>query len=152
MSVPKVIVALDYNSEKEALEFAARVNPSLCALKVGNELFTTAGVALVEKLVKLDFKIFLDLIDFETASDEKSKKILTRGSTPHRLSSAFLLPCCIKLFSYSLARASIGLSLAADLAGMYPKITPIADEVITAITMDARENDIGIEGMKIERA
>lgn len=58
---PKVIVALDYNDAKSALEFVERVEPSLCKLKVGKELFTAAGPALVEELVKRNFKVFLDL-------------------------------------------------------------------------------------------
>lgn len=61
MSDPKVIVALDYNEEKLALDFASKVSPDSCKLKVGNELFTTAGPALVSKLVDKGFKVFLDL-------------------------------------------------------------------------------------------
>src|SRR5574344_1396841 len=58
---PKVIVALDYNDEKSALDFVAKVTPDLCKLKVGNELFTTVGPAFVSKLVDKGFKVFLDL-------------------------------------------------------------------------------------------
>lgn len=58
---PRVIVALDYPSADAALEFARRVNPQLCRLKVGKELFTVAGPQLVEKLVAMGFSVFLDL-------------------------------------------------------------------------------------------
>jgi orotidine-5'-phosphate decarboxylase len=58
---PKVIVALDFPGASEALEFASRVEPGMCRLKVGNELFTSAGPALVEKLASLGYEIFLDL-------------------------------------------------------------------------------------------
>ena len=58
---PKVIVALDYENEAKALEFVAKVDPKLCKLKVGKELFTAAGPQFVEKLVQKDFKVFLDL-------------------------------------------------------------------------------------------
>ncbi len=61
MTTPKVIVALDYPNAKTALHFANRVLPELCALKVGKELFTAAGPALVEQLVQQGFKVFLDL-------------------------------------------------------------------------------------------
>ena len=61
MSDPKVIVALDYDDEKSALDFVSRVNPDICKLKVGNELFTTAGPSLVSKLCDKGFKVFLDL-------------------------------------------------------------------------------------------
>lgn len=58
---PKVIVALDYADAKDALAFAAKVDPRYCNLKVGKELFTAAGPELVEQLVNKDFRVFLDL-------------------------------------------------------------------------------------------
>ncbi|WP_288841634.1 orotidine-5'-phosphate decarboxylase [uncultured Deefgea sp.] len=58
---PRVIVALDFSSAAAALAFADRVNPSLCRLKVGKELFTASGPALVEQLVARGFDVFLDL-------------------------------------------------------------------------------------------
>jgi orotidine-5'-phosphate decarboxylase len=58
---PRVIVALDYPDAASALAFAERVTPDLCRLKVGKELFTIAGPALVEQLVAKGFDVFLDL-------------------------------------------------------------------------------------------
>lgn len=56
-----VIVALDYGSAAPALELVARLSPGLCRLKIGKELFTRAGPALVETLQKQGFEVFLDL-------------------------------------------------------------------------------------------
>jgi len=56
-----VIVALDYHAEAPALELASRLSPELCRLKVGKELFTSCGPALVEKLQGQGFDVFLDL-------------------------------------------------------------------------------------------
>ncbi|MGN0894926.1 MAG: orotidine-5'-phosphate decarboxylase [Succinivibrio sp.] len=61
MADPKVIVALDYDNQESALKFVSSVNPELCKLKVGNELFTSAGPQFVSKLVDKGFKVFLDL-------------------------------------------------------------------------------------------
>ncbi len=58
---PKIIVALDFSEAKAALEFAGRLQPSLCRLKVGKELFTAEGPQLIEKLMKSGFEVFLDL-------------------------------------------------------------------------------------------
>src|SRR4030066_397738 len=58
---PRVIVALDYPKLSEALVFAARVTPEQCRLKVGFELFTSAGPAVVEALMTRGFDVFLDL-------------------------------------------------------------------------------------------
>ncbi|WP_432720451.1 orotidine-5'-phosphate decarboxylase [Jeongeupia wiesaeckerbachi] len=61
MNDPKVIVALDFADAAAALAFADRVSPRQCRLKVGKELFTTAGPQLVEALVAKGFDVFLDL-------------------------------------------------------------------------------------------
>jgi orotidine-5'-phosphate decarboxylase len=61
MNDPRVIVALDFAAAEQALAFAARLTPQSCRLKVGKELFTAAGPALLEKLAQRGFEIFLDL-------------------------------------------------------------------------------------------
>lgn len=61
MSDSKIIVALDYSSEAQAVEFVNKVSPELCKLKVGKELFTAAGPQFVEKIVSKGFDVFLDL-------------------------------------------------------------------------------------------
>ncbi|TCS70870.1 orotidine-5'-phosphate decarboxylase [Sulfuritortus calidifontis] len=60
-SEPRVIVALDYAAAAPALDFVARVEPGLCKLKVGKELFVAEGPRLVEQLVDRGFDVFLDL-------------------------------------------------------------------------------------------
>jgi orotidine-5'-phosphate decarboxylase len=61
MNDPKVIVAVDAQSRKDALRLVKRLQPELCSLKVGKELFTACGPAIVEKFVAEGFKVFLDL-------------------------------------------------------------------------------------------
>ena len=58
---PKVIVALDFSSADEALNLARKLDPAQCRVKVGKELFTRTGPALVEQLQQMDFELFLDL-------------------------------------------------------------------------------------------
>jgi orotidine-5'-phosphate decarboxylase len=60
-TAPRVIVALDYPSADAARAFVAGVDPTLCRLKVGKELFTRSGPALVAELVDMGFDVFLDL-------------------------------------------------------------------------------------------
>jgi orotidine-5'-phosphate decarboxylase len=57
----RIVVALDYADAKSALALVQRLNPESCRLKVGKELFTAAGPALVETLVQRGFDVFLDL-------------------------------------------------------------------------------------------
>lgn len=61
MNDPKIIIALDYPNAAPALALADRLEPSLCRLKVGKELFTATGPAVLEKLMQRGFEIFLDL-------------------------------------------------------------------------------------------
>ncbi len=56
-----VIVALDFPSENEALQLVDQLEPALCRLKVGKELFTRCGPDLVKQLVDKKFDVFLDL-------------------------------------------------------------------------------------------
>jgi len=57
----KIIVALDYADAVSALALVERLDPALCRLKVGKELFTVAGPELVRALVVRGFEVFLDL-------------------------------------------------------------------------------------------
>lgn len=57
----KIIVALDYAAADAASALIARLDPQLCKLKVGKELFTAAGPAWVERLVGQGYDVFLDL-------------------------------------------------------------------------------------------
>ena len=60
MSTP-IIVALDFPSRDAALALADRLDPQLCRVKVGKELFTRSGPAVVEALQAKGFEVFLDL-------------------------------------------------------------------------------------------
>jgi len=57
----RVIVSLDFPDGKEALDLCKKLDPASCKIKIGKELFTRAGPALVEKLISSDFDVFLDL-------------------------------------------------------------------------------------------
>lgn len=61
MHDPRIIVALDFPSAEDALLVVKKLQPELCRLKVGKELFTAAGPQLIEKLTHQGFEVFLDL-------------------------------------------------------------------------------------------
>jgi len=61
VSHSRIIVPLDYSEPKLALELVEKLQPALCRLKVGKELFTKAGPIMVEKLIGKGFDVFLDL-------------------------------------------------------------------------------------------
>ena len=57
----RIIVALDFPDERQALALVKYLDPAKCRVKVGKELFTRCGPALVEKLINTGFDVFLDL-------------------------------------------------------------------------------------------
>lgn len=58
---PRIIVALDFPDEQSALTLVDKLDPSLCRVKIGKELFVRCGPALVEKVQQKGFDVFLDL-------------------------------------------------------------------------------------------
>lgn len=56
-----IIVALDFASAKEALNLTQQLDPKKCRVKVGKELFTRAGPAILSSLHQQGFEVFLDL-------------------------------------------------------------------------------------------
>jgi len=61
MSDPKIIIAMDYPIAPPALALADKLDPALCRLKVGKELFTATGPALLGELMHRGYEVFLDL-------------------------------------------------------------------------------------------
>jgi orotidine-5'-phosphate decarboxylase len=58
---PKVVVALDFDQIIKAEAFVDKLDPKLCRLKVGKEMFTHFGPSFVTSLVKKNYDVFLDL-------------------------------------------------------------------------------------------
>lgn len=56
-----LIIALDYPSLDAALCMADQLDPARCRVKVGKELFTRSGPAVLEALHGRGFEVFLDL-------------------------------------------------------------------------------------------
>tara|TARA_B100000929_G_scaffold285578_1_gene269408 strand:+ start:641 stop:1348 length:708 start_codon:yes stop_codon:yes gene_type:complete len=61
MELPKIYVALDYQSASDADALIEQLPSGKVGLKVGKELFTSAGPQWVASLVEKGFSIFLDL-------------------------------------------------------------------------------------------
>lgn len=61
VSESPLIIALDYPSLDAALCMADQLDPARCRLKVGKELFTRSGPAVLEALHGRGFDVFLDL-------------------------------------------------------------------------------------------
>ncbi len=58
---PKVIVALDFESQQDAEAVIRKLEPGNCRLKVGITLFTKLGSEWIQKIQNQGFEVFLDL-------------------------------------------------------------------------------------------
>lgn len=56
-----IIVAVDKHNLNDALSLADSLDPTLCRLKVGKELFTVCGIQIVQAFHGRGFEVFLDL-------------------------------------------------------------------------------------------
>jgi orotidine-5'-phosphate decarboxylase len=61
MSTKPIIVALDYDNKNDALQLIDKLDPNMCRLKIGKEMFTLFGPELVREIHNRDFDLFLDL-------------------------------------------------------------------------------------------
>ncbi|WP_394129898.1 orotidine-5'-phosphate decarboxylase [Shewanella maritima] len=61
MSHKSILVALDYDNQTEALSLIDKLDPEMCRLKVGKEMFTLFGPDLVKQIHQRGFDLFLDL-------------------------------------------------------------------------------------------
>lgn len=57
----RIITALDFSDTVKARHLVEQLEPELTRLKIGNQLFTSAGPAFVEECQRAGFDVFLDL-------------------------------------------------------------------------------------------
>ena len=61
MNDKNIVVALDFDKQQTAFELIDRLEPSLCRLKIGKEMFTHFGPTFVQAVQNKGFDVFLDL-------------------------------------------------------------------------------------------
>ena len=61
MTEKPIIVALDFDNKHAALNLVDKLDPAMCRLKVGKEMFTLFGPQLVKDIHSRGFDLFLDL-------------------------------------------------------------------------------------------
>ncbi|MFT5790086.1 MAG: orotidine-5'-phosphate decarboxylase [Shewanella sp.] len=61
MTNKPILVALDYNNRNDALQLIDKLDPDMCRLKIGKEMFTLFGPQIVNDIHSRDFDLFLDL-------------------------------------------------------------------------------------------
>ena len=61
MNNKPLIIALDFADSRAALDLLGKLDPAICRVKIGKEMFTRYGPDLVKQVGKAGFEIFLDL-------------------------------------------------------------------------------------------
>jgi orotidine-5'-phosphate decarboxylase len=151
---PKIIVALDYPQAQGALDLVSRLEPSLCRLKIGKELFTLAGPQIVEQCMQRGFEVFLDLKfhDIPNTTAQACKAAASLGVwmvNVHALGGRKMMETAREAVASSarppkLIAVTILTSMAQeDLAGIGIAATPA--EMVLRLAMLAR--DSGLDGV-----
>ncbi len=60
LAAHSVVVALDCPDSASAQRLVEQLDPSLCALKVGKELFISEGPRWLEGLIQKGYQVFLE--------------------------------------------------------------------------------------------
>lgn len=79
----RLMLALDVPSAAEAEQLVARLGDQLRFVKVGLELYTVAGPDIVQKLVRMGKRVFLDLkfLDIEETVRRATARVASMGVT-----------------------------------------------------------------------
>jgi len=74
-----IIVALDYSDLSKANQFIAKLDPTVCHLKVGKNMFTQFGPDFVRELIQKKFSVFLDLKFHDIGLKLSLDQMLSKG-------------------------------------------------------------------------
>tara|TARA_R110001592_G_scaffold175466_3_gene414657 strand:+ start:2648 stop:3379 length:732 start_codon:yes stop_codon:yes gene_type:complete len=112
-----LIVALDYPDIKRALAMADLLDPKVCRVKVGKELYTKVGPKILEALHQKDFEVFLDL-KFHDIPNTTANAVAVAADlgvwmvNVHVSGGRKMMEACVnKLASYSSAPLLIGVTV-----------------------------------------
>ncbi|MGB0895463.1 MAG: orotidine-5'-phosphate decarboxylase [Parashewanella sp.] len=61
MTSKRILVALDYDNKQAAFDLVDQLDPAMCRLKIGKEMFTLFGPEFVKEVQAKGFDVFLDL-------------------------------------------------------------------------------------------
>jgi orotidine-5'-phosphate decarboxylase len=133
----RIIVALDFATETEALELVEKLGAGATAYKVGLQLLTSVGPSVVRHLVRRAKMVFLDLKLHEIPN-----------SVAGAVSAAGHLG--VSMVTVHASAGSAVLRAAVDAARPFPGMKVLALTVITSMGQDDM-NEVGIEGPVLEQ-
>ncbi|MGJ3699496.1 orotidine-5'-phosphate decarboxylase [Variovorax sp. AFSI2.2] len=126
-----IIVSLDFDSASGAFELVERLGPSARFYKVGLQLLTAAGPAVVQKLISGGKEVFLDL---------KLHEIPTSVAAAVQVAGAL----GASMVTVHASGGSAVLRAAVEAARAYPKLNVLALTVITSLR-DEDLRELGLD-------
>jgi orotidine-5'-phosphate decarboxylase len=133
----RIIVALDFGSEAEALALVEQLGLAASSYKVGLQLLTAAGPAVVRQLVGQGKRVFLDLKLHEIPSSVASAVAVAGGLG-------------VSMVTVHASAGSVVLSAAVKAAQPFPQLQVLALTVITSMG-DEDLAEIGVHGSVMEQ-
>jgi orotidine-5'-phosphate decarboxylase len=139
----RIILALDVDTESEALGLVERLNGYVGAFKVGMQLFNSTGPGIVEKINDLGGKVFVDLKFHDIPNTVGAAgRVMTRLNVfmfnVHAAGGSEMMRTVVDEARKEAARSKVNT----------PMI--LAVTVLTSITQQQLENEMLISGLKVE--
>jgi orotidine-5'-phosphate decarboxylase len=132
-----IIVSLDFESASGAMELVEQLGPSARFYKVGLQLLTAAGPAVVQKLISDGKEVFLDL---------KLHEIPTSVAAAMRVAGAL----GASMVTVHASGGSAVLRAAVEAARAYPQLNVLALTVITSLR-DEDLRELGLDATVAEQ-
>jgi len=139
----RIILALDVDTEKQALSLVEQLSPTIGVFKVGMQLYNSCGPQIVEKINQTGGKVFVDLKFHDIPNTVAAAgKVLTRlGCYMFNIHAAGGREMMNQLVK--------GVYEEAKLNNISPPLT-LAVTVLTSISQSQLENDMFIKDKSVE--
>ena len=139
----RIILALDVDTEKQALSLVEQLSPTIGVFKVGMQLYNSCGPQIVEKINQTGGKVFVDLKFHDIPNTVAAAgKVLTRlGCYMFNIHAAGGREMMTQLVK--------GVYEEAKLNNISPPLT-LAVTVLTSISQSQLENDMFIKDKSVE--
>ncbi len=147
----QIIVALDFDSFKEASSIVKHLDPEIYRLKIGKQLFTSEGPKVLDEFNKQGFDLFLDLKlhDIPNTVYRALKNLLNQDvwmTNIHLLGGEEMIQAAREAKEHSKSKALlIGVTVLTSLDGNNIKNMGFSiqiSELVKILSISAKKNDI----------
>lgn len=139
----RIILALDVDTQEEALELVAKLYQDVGIFKVGMQLYNSVGPYIVKRINDLGGKVFVDLKFHDIPNT-----VAAAGRVMTRL-NCYMFNVHAAGGREMMRMMNAGVKAEAEKSGTALPLT-LAVTVLTSISQNELENDMYVYGMKVE--